>query len=258
MGLAWGKNQKQKWWNLRPRSIAVCGPGPEYVLKIAICLVLSTPSYVLTSPDIMSSSLPPRPKPWEQASGNAVAGPSTQPAGQSALSSAFDNAVASTSTSSAPPIPDRPSGSLDNQVATTGMSSIPLLVLYLVFFGGKSYKSGIRSNADRQDMEEATERVAMVKDRTGCHLTEVGGAGWVEWEEVMGRIRALIVDLGEEGAMAWVWVEWVVWEDMEWEGTELVEWVRLARYVLLLHLAPHRAQTANPSGSRWAIGGCCN
>lgn len=70
----------------------------------------------------MSSSLPPRPKPWEQASnGNAIAGPSSQPAGQSQLSSAFDNAVASTSTT-APRIPDRPSGNLDSTVSTTGTS----------------------------------------------------------------------------------------------------------------------------------------
>lgn len=68
----------------------------------------------------MSSSLPPRPKPWETASnGNAIAGPSSQPAtnGQSQLSSAFDNAVASTS--SAPRIPERPAN-LDSTVATTG------------------------------------------------------------------------------------------------------------------------------------------
>jgi hypothetical protein len=67
----------------------------------------------------MSSSMPPRPKPWEEKGspgmgGSAVAGPST-----TNLSSAFDNAVASTS-STAPRIPDRPAN-LDGTMTTSGM-----------------------------------------------------------------------------------------------------------------------------------------
>lgn len=66
----------------------------------------------------MSSSMPPRPKPWEEkgstgTGGSAVAGPST-----TNLSSAFDNAVASTS-STAPRIPDRPAN-LDGTMTTSG------------------------------------------------------------------------------------------------------------------------------------------
>ena len=69
----------------------------------------------------MASSLPPRPKPWEEqgASGgnNAVAGPSSSTNNQN-LSSAFDNAVASSS-STAPRIPDRPAN-LDGTMTTSG------------------------------------------------------------------------------------------------------------------------------------------
>jgi hypothetical protein len=69
----------------------------------------------------MASSLPPRPKPWEEkgasGSSNAVAGPSSTTNNQN-LSSAFDNAVASSS-STAPRIPDRPSN-LDGTMTTSG------------------------------------------------------------------------------------------------------------------------------------------
>jgi hypothetical protein len=76
----------------------------------------------LTSPNnSMASSLPPRPKPWEEkgasGSSNAVAGPSSSTNNQN-LSSAFDNAVASSS-STAPRIPDRPSN-LDGTMTTSG------------------------------------------------------------------------------------------------------------------------------------------
>nr|XP_019049323.1 peroxin-13 [Kwoniella bestiolae CBS 10118]OCF28253.1 peroxin-13 [Kwoniella bestiolae CBS 10118] len=59
------------------------------------------------------SSLPPRPKPWESKPTSAVpvsnseAGPSSKPS--TSTTSAFDNALQASSSSSAPKLPDRPS-----------------------------------------------------------------------------------------------------------------------------------------------------